>query len=82
MQVEVNDVKQNFTIDVREWHDGTGNRGAALQWVVGVPLKFIYSYATNEMFTITQVNGEHCFLSPISICVCVCDCTFSHVTRR
>ncbi|PVD36429.1 hypothetical protein C0Q70_03413 [Pomacea canaliculata] len=57
VQVEVNDVKQNVTIDVREWHDGTGNRGAALQWVVGVPLKFIYSYATNEMFTITQVNG-------------------------
>ena len=57
MRVEANLVSKNTTIDVHEWHDGLRNRGAAHTWYSSVPISYIYSYDTDEMFTFEQMAG-------------------------
>lgn len=71
MQVEVNVLNKNFTADVTEWHDGPGNRGASVEWIMGFPIKNIYSYSTNEIFNFADEAGEYdgvpiCFVTSMS----------------
>ncbi|KAK7096301.1 uncharacterized protein [Littorina saxatilis] len=57
LRVEANLLNKNSTIDVHEWHDGPGNRGAAITWLSSVQFSYIYSYPTNQQFSFEQITG-------------------------
>ncbi|XP_076438808.1 uncharacterized protein LOC143277791 [Babylonia areolata] len=57
MRVEANLVSKKTTVDVNQWHDGPGNRGAARVWLTSVLLSYVFSYPTQEKFSL-EAEGD------------------------
>lgn len=47
-------------MDMQEYYDDVGNRGAVIQWVEGVQTKLIFLYDTNELIVLQDYGGGLC----------------------
>ncbi|XP_046329397.2 uncharacterized protein LOC124113180 isoform X1 [Haliotis rufescens] len=58
VRIEANFLDSNYSMDMQEYYDDVGNRGAVIQWVEGVQTKLIFLYDTNELIVLQDNGGD------------------------